>query len=70
MEGKRWSGLKAIRTEMWLSGPLEITAAAETIGTTLSSHLFPTSLANNSFLGELKQSRTQLAERREENQFR
>jgi len=70
MEGKRWSGFKTIRTEMWFSGTLEKTAAAETVGTALSSHLFPTSLANNPFLGGLKQIRTQLAERREENQFR
>jgi hypothetical protein len=67
MEGKGRSGFKTIRTEMWLSGTLEKTAAAETVGMALSFNLCPTSLANNPLLGELKQSRTQLAERREKN---
>jgi len=67
MEVKRWPGFKAIRTEMWLSGALEKTAAAETVRMALRFNLIPTGLADNPFPGSLKKSRTQLAERREKN---
>jgi hypothetical protein len=54
MEVKRWPGFKAIRTEMWLSGALEKTAAAETVRMARSLNLIPTGLADNPFLGSLK----------------
>jgi hypothetical protein len=58
MEVKRRPCFKAIRTEMRLSGALEKTAAAETVRMARSLNQIPTGLADNPFLGSLKESRT------------